>query len=171
MKKFLLPLAVLSLVFVGCSKKDADTAVDKTKDAANTAVDKTKEVAKDVAEKTKEVAVEVKNAIGDKIVEWKLTPSDIKADLEKGGRVVRNKASAAGDKISDVTDNARIVTVINAKLVGDSDLSAWKIDVDADKGAVTLKGTVSSEAFIGKAVALALDTDGVHEVTSLLTVK
>ena len=161
MKKFLLALSVLSLALVGCSKKDdSATLVDKTKAAAETAADK-----------TKEVAVDVKNAIGDKIVEWKLTPSDIKADLEKGGRVVRTKTVAAGQKVGDVVDNARIVTVINAKYVADSDLSALKIDVDADKGTVTLKGTAKSPDLIGKAVALALDTDGVNQVISLLTVE
>ena len=161
MKKLLLALSVLSLVLVGCSKKD-DSA---------TLADKTKDTAENAADKTKAVAVDVKNTISDKLVEWKLTPSDIKADLEKGGRVVRTKTVAAGEKVGDVVDNARIVTVINAKYVADSDLSALKIDVDADKGTVTLKGTAKSPEFIGKAVALALDTDGVNQVISLLTVE
>jgi len=161
MKKLLLALTVLSLAFVGCSKKDdSRTLADKTKDAANTAVDKTKEAATDV-----------KNAVSDKLVEWKLTPSDIKADLEKGGRVVRNKTVAAGEKVATVADNAHIVTVIKSKYVADSDISAFKIDVDADAGSVTLKGTAKSPEAIGKAIALALDTDGVTQVTSLLTVQ
>ena len=161
MKKLLLALSVLSLAFVGCSKKDdSATLADKTKAAADTAVDKTKETATDV-----------KNAISDKLTEWKLTPSDIKADLEKGGRIVRKKTVAAGEKVATVADNARIVTVINAKYVADSDLSALKIDVDADAGSVTLKGTAKSPDAIGKAIALALDTDGVTQVTSLLTVQ
>ena len=88
MKKLLLALSVLSLAFVGCSKKDdSATLADKTKAAADTAVDKTKETATDV-----------KNAISDKLTEWKLTPSDIKADLEKGGRIVRKKTVAAGER-------------------------------------------------------------------------
>ena len=160
MKKYLLALSVLSLALVGCSKKDTDTAIDKTKDAANTAVDKTKEVATDV-----------KNAVSDKFVEWKLTPADIKADLEKGARIVRTKTVAAGEKVATVADNARIVTVINGKLLADSDLSVLKIDVDADAGTVTLKGHAKSHAAIGKAILLALDTDGVTQVTSLLTVE
>jgi hyperosmotically inducible protein len=161
MNKSLYLLALLSLALVGCGQKDdTRTLADKTKDAANTAVDKTKEVATDV-----------KNAVSDKLTEWKLTPSDIKADLAKGGRIVRSKAKTAGEKIGTVADNARIVTVINAKYVGESDLSALKINVDADQGTVTLKGTVHSADLIGKAILLALDTDGVHEVVSLLTVE
>ncbi|MEO6873456.1 MAG: BON domain-containing protein [Opitutaceae bacterium] len=171
MKKYILALSVLSLALVGCTKKDSDTAMDKTKDATNTAVDKTKEVASNVADKTTDMAKDTKDAIANKINEWNLTPSDIKADLQKGGEIVRTKTVAAGEKVASATDNARIVTVINAKLVGDSDLSAMKIDVDADAGMVTLKGTASSEMAIGKAIALALNTDGVTKVTSMLTVK
>ena len=159
MKKSLYALTILTLALVGCRKDDSRTLGEKTKDATNTAVDKTKAAATDV-----------KNTISNKLVEWKLTPSDIKADLEKGGRVVRSRTAVAGEKIGDAMDNARIVTVINAKLVGDSELSALKIDVDANSGVVTLKGTVSSPDLIGKAMALALDTDGVREVVSLLTV-
>ena len=85
--------------------------------------------------------------------------------------MVRSKTVAAGAKVGDAVDNARIVTVINAKFVGESDLSALKINVDADQGTVTLKGTVGSPELIGKAVALALDTDGVNQVISLLTVE
>jgi uncharacterized lipoprotein NlpE involved in copper resistance len=160
MKKLLLTLPILTLALVGCSKKDTDTAVDRTKEAAATVVDKTKEVATDA-----------KNAISDKLTEWKLTPSDIKADLKKGGAIVRTKTVAAGETVASVADNARIVTVINGKLVADADLSALKINVDANAGQVTLKGTASSEAAIGKAIALALDTNGVTQVTSELTVK
>ena len=160
MKKILLALSVLSLAFVGCSKTETDKAVDKTKTAANTVVDKTKEVASDV-----------KEAVSGKLTEWKLTPSDIGRDLEKGARVVRNKTAAAGEKVATAADNARIVTVINAKLVADSDLSAFKINVDADSGVVTLKGSAHSPGSIGKAILLALDTDGVTQVISLLTVE
>ena len=160
MKKFLLALSVLSVVLVGCSKKETDTAIDKTKAAANTAVDK-----------TKAAAIEVKNAISDKLVEWKLTPSDVGHDLEKGARVVRSKTADAGVKLASAADNARIVTVINGKILADPDLSALKINVSADSGIVTLTGTAHSPGSIGNAIGLALDTDGVTQVVSLLTVQ
>jgi hypothetical protein len=183
MKNYLVALAVLALAFAGCAKKDdtasladktkaaAETAMDQTKAAAKEVADKTKEVAKDVASKTREVAVDVKNAVSERLAEWKLTPSDITADLEQGGRVVRTKALAAGEKIGNVADNARIVAVINGKLVADSELSALMINVAADRGTVTLTGRVASADLIGKAVALALDTNGVSQVVSLLKVK
>lgn len=178
MKKSLYLLPLLGLALVGCSKQDTDkakadaqAAADKTAEVAKDAAAKTKEVATEAAAKTKETAVEVKDAVAAKIVEWKLTPADLKADLEKGGGIVRNKTLAAGEVIGEVADNARIVTVINAKLVGDPLLSYWKIDVDADKGTVTLKGTVSTPEAVGRAMALALDTNGVSQVTSFLTIK
>ena len=57
------------------------------------------------------------------------------------------------------------------ELVGDSGLSAFKIDVDTSDGVVTLSGTVSSYAEIEKAMNFAWETDGVHKVVSTLQVK
>ncbi len=160
MKKFLLALPLLGLAFAGCEKKPEPSLAQKTEAAV-----------KDAAEKTKDTAINVKDAIVDKFVEWKLTPSDIKDDLQKGGRIVRSKASNVGARTGAAFDNAKTVTVINAKLVADSKLSAIKINVDADQGIVTLKGTVKSADLIGRAIALALDTDDVVQVVSLLTVQ
>ena len=159
MKKFLLALPILALAFAGCEKKPSTLA------------EKTEAAVKNAAEKTKDAAIDAKDAVADKLAEWKLTPSDLKSDLEKGGRVVRSKAATVGAKTGVMFDNAKVVTVINAKLVGDSKLSAIKINVDADNGTITLKGTVKSADLIGRAVVLALDTDDVVQVISLLTVE
>src|ERR1700676_917130 len=61
-------------------------------------------------------------------------------------------------------------TIIKAKYVLDHDLSAIDISVDSQDGDVALGGTVSSPELVGKAVVLALDTDGVRGVTSKITV-
>jgi osmotically-inducible protein OsmY len=106
----------------------------------------------------------------EKIIEWHLTPEEIKAELERTGRVVRSKANAAVAKSGEVIDNARVVAVIKSKLVGDRQLSAREIGVEAKQGIVTLTGTVGSAELIGQTVSLALDTEGVTEVVSLLTV-
>lgn len=106
------------------------------------------------------------SALNQKLTEWRLTPDDIKHDLAKTGQVVRTKAAEVGARISD----ARIVAVIKAKYILDSDLSALAIDVDCRNGQVTLKGTVKSPYLIGRAVALALDTEGVKNVVSRLKV-
>ncbi|MFA6960390.1 MAG: BON domain-containing protein [Opitutaceae bacterium] len=152
----LLTIPLFALALAGCSEKAKPTLSER---------------AESVVDKTKEVAVEAKDAVADKLVEWKLTPSDIKTDLEKTGRVVRDKTVAVGATVGGVIDNARLVTVINGKLVADKDLSARKINVDADKGVVTLMGSVASFELIGRAITLSLDTEGVTQVISLLTIE
>src|SRR4029077_8547180 len=95
----------------------------------------------------------------------------IKDELSRTGKVIREKTRQAGDAIADATANARITAAIKTKLVADSGLSAFKIDVDTTDGVVTLSGTVSSYEEIAKAINLALETDGVHKVVSTLQVK
>ena len=103
--------------------------------------------------------------VSERLSEWRLTPGDVQADLQTTGQVVR--ARAAGETINDL----RIVATIKAKYVLDRDLSATDIRVRSKSGQVTLDGTVSDPAFVGKATALALDTEGVSNVTAQLTVQ
>ncbi len=168
----LLPaLLLLSLAFVACAKKDEPmSTADKAGAAIKDAAAKTGDALETAADKTKAAAVSAGDAIGDKLRDWKLTPADLKDDLAKGGRIVRSKSTTAAQKTGAVFDSARIVTVINGKYVADHDLSALKINVDADNGVVSLKGTVKSPELVGRAMALALDTDGVQQVISTLTV-
>jgi osmotically-inducible protein OsmY len=119
-----------------------------------------------LTDRAKDTATEVKDDINEKLTEWHLTPDDIKDDLAKTGQIVRTKAQSVGGKIAD----ARIVTVIKAKYVMDHDLSAIDISVDSQDGEVALGGTVASPELIGRAVVLALDTDGVRGVTSRISV-
>lgn len=118
------------------------------------------------AEKARDGALAAKEGIGHKLVEWHLTPGEINQELEKTGRVVRTKAAAAGQSLS----NARIVAVIKGKYALNDDLSARTINIDAEAGKVTLRGTVKSHELIARAIALALETDGVTAVDSQLTV-
>jgi len=106
-------------------------------------------------------------SLSDKLARWHLSSDDIKADLAKTGQVVRENTKVVGDHLND----ARIVTLIKAKYVLDKDLSALDIHVESQDGLVTLTGTVTSAAAIGKAVVLALDTSGVHNVTAKLETK
>jgi osmotically-inducible protein OsmY len=119
-----------------------------------------------VVDQTKTAAVNMKDSVADKLEEWHLTPADIQADLAKTGQIVRQKTATMGTAITD----ARILSVIKAKFVLDADLSALAINVDVSNHDVVLKGHVTSPDLIGKAIALALDTEGVITVTSDLTV-
>ncbi len=118
-----------------------------------------------LADKARQTAIEARDSVSAKLREWNLTPDEIRRDLAETGRIVRSKTRVAGERI----DDARIVTVIKAKYVLDRDLSALAITVNCRDGQVTLTGTVDSPDLIGRAVALALDTDGVNHVEADLT--
>lgn len=129
------------------------------------------ETSRSTFDQARDAAISAKDAVGEKLQDWHLTGDDIKRDLQRGGEVVRTKAQAAGAKIASATSNARIVTSVKAKYALDKDLSARAIEVSCDAGVVTLRGSVATEALIGKAIALALDTDGVTQVKSSLVVQ
>ena len=122
-------------------------------------------------DKVSNAARSARDTVEDQLRNLKLTPEDIKADLAKGGQVVRRKAQEAGHAIADATADARITGAIKAKLLASQDLSALNISVNTTDGVVTLSGQVSSPDDIGKAVLVAMQTDGVREVISTLQVK
>jgi osmotically-inducible protein OsmY len=100
-----------------------------------------------------------------------LDTEQIKAEMERTGRVVRKKAEEAGAKISDVTSDARITGEIKGKFAVDSDLSAFKMSVNTTDGIVTLSGSAPSHEVIKKAMRVVLDTQGVKQVISTVQVK
>ncbi len=119
----------------------------------------------------KSTAQSAGDALGDKLRSWRLDRESITNELAKSGRVIRDRASEAGKAIKDATADARVTAAIKAKYLRDSDLSAWGIHVSTTDGVVTISGTVSSPELIGKAMGLALDTDGAQQVISTLQVK
>jgi hypothetical protein len=100
-----------------------------------------------------------------------LRSDQIKDELDRTGRVVRRKAQDIGEQVADAAADARVVTAIKTKYTVDPNLSVWQISVSCSQGHVTLSGTVSAPDDIARAMALALDTDGVRDVISTLQVK
>lgn len=100
-----------------------------------------------------------------------LRTGQIEDELAKDGQVVRRKAQDIGEQAVNAASDVRAVAEIKAKYVADPALSVWDIAVSCDQGHVKLAGKVSVPADIGKAVALALEADGVRDVTSTLQVK
>lgn len=119
----------------------------------------------------KSTAQSAGNALDEKLQSWHLDRDSITNELAHTGRVVRDKANEAGKAIKDATADARVTTAIKAKLMKDPDLSAWDVHVSTTDGVVTLSGKVSSPELIGKAMELALDTDGAQQVISTLQVR
>jgi osmotically-inducible protein OsmY len=79
--------------------------------------------------------------------------------------IVRTKDSVVGAPTGN-TDDDVVKTMVKGKIQADSDTAKAMIDVDAHNGEVTLKGTADSAHQVGRAIALALDTQGVTKVSS-----
>jgi osmotically-inducible protein OsmY len=97
-----------------------------------------------------------------------LRADDIRKEVAETGKVVRRRARDLGSAVADATADARISTEIKARLAADPALSALGISVNTTARRVTLAGTVASPDLIGRAMTVALETDGVDEVVSTL---
>jgi osmotically-inducible protein OsmY len=115
---------------------------------------------------TAESAVE---AVKKSVSEVKL--GDIADELGRSGTVIREKTSRAGAALSDATADARLTAAIKTKLIAEPGLSAMKINVDTTAAAVTLSGSVADTNQLVRAFNIALQTEGVHRVTSTLQVR
>ncbi|MFZ8200363.1 BON domain-containing protein [Alteromonas portus] len=76
---------------------------------------------------------------------------------------------AADEGTSELTD-AKIATVIKTRLLMDTDISGFDIDVDVENGVVTLTGEVDSDAEHDLAVEIAKNASDVKDVESNLRV-
>jgi len=112
-----------------------------------------------------------RDGLQDKMKQWNITPEQIKSDLARTGPVVRRKVQEVGQALADATADARTTAAIKGKLVASRDLSAMSITVNTTDGVVTLSGSVNSPEDISKAMLLAMETDGVREVISVLQVR
>jgi osmotically-inducible protein OsmY len=118
-----------------------------------------------------EAAHNMSDALRAKLETLDLRTDQITAELSRDGKIVRRKAQDIGDQVVNAASDARAITEIKAKFAADATLSVWSISAGCTQGHATLSGTVESPDDIGRAVAMALDTDGVRDVTSTLEVK
>lgn len=107
--------------------------------------------------------------VSSRITEWRLSANEIQKDLDSGAVIVRTKESVVGAPTGN-SDDSVIETMVKGKLQSDKDVASSSIDVDAKNGEVTLKGTADSADHVGRAIALALDTQGVTKVSSEIKV-
>lgn len=84
-------------------------------------------------------------------------------DMRQAGREVN-------ESMLDKTRDAAITAQVNARLTGDSDLSALGIDVDTSGGRVVLKGSAPNTAARERATMLARGVDGVVGVDNELRI-
>ncbi|MDO8539003.1 MAG: BON domain-containing protein [Opitutaceae bacterium] len=104
-----------------------------------------------------------------RITEWRLSPAEIQTDLDGGVAIVRTKETTVGAPTGS-TDDSVIETMVKGKLQADPETAKAMIDVKAKSGEVSLKGSADSASVVGRAIALALDTQGVTKVSSEIKV-
>jgi uncharacterized lipoprotein NlpE involved in copper resistance len=183
MKKTLLfTTLVAGLALVGCNKSTRSTtaSTDTTTPAATTPTS-TDTLANRTDAAANRVGADMKNAAnnaGDALrsagnsmastaraVEWKLTANDINADLAAHRDIVRTRDNA-GTATGNV-DKSVMKSAVEGRIKADSELANLKLDVNAKaNGEIQLEGKAQTADQVGKAIALALDTDGVTKVTS-----
>jgi osmotically-inducible protein OsmY len=118
-----------------------------------------------------EAAHHLSDAFKAKLETLDLRTDEIKDEMAKTGKIVRRKAQEIGSRVEDEAADARVVAAIKAKYAADPDLSVWSISVSCHQGHVSLSGSVPNPEGVGKAVTLALEPDGVEDVTSTLEIK
>jgi osmotically-inducible protein OsmY len=129
------------------------------------------EAASQTASNVSTTAHSMSDALRAKLDTLDLNGDQIKDELARTGQVIRRKAQDIGDAAADTASDARAIAEIKAKYAKDSTLSVWEISVSCRQGHVKLSGSVKSPDDIGKAIALALDADGVRDVTSTIQVQ
>jgi hyperosmotically inducible periplasmic protein len=139
------------------------------------AVEKATEQAQQKASEAKkagaEAATDAKRTLTAKLDALQLRADEIREELKQTGKVVRRKARDVGEAAADAATDTRTTAEVKRKIVTDPELSSLTISVNTTNGRVTLSGTVSSPELVGKAILLAMETDGVREVLSTLQVQ
>lgn len=91
-------------------------------------------------------------------------------DAEDDMEEAENNAEKATEDASSELLDAKIATVIKTRLLMDSDISGFDIDVDVEQGTVTLTGEVESDAERNLAIEIAQNASDVSYVSDNLKV-
>lgn len=94
--------------------------------------------------------------------------SDVKAGASEVAGTVRAEATQAAFTTEQAMKDAAITAAVNARLASDRSLSALRIEVDTERGHVTLHGEAPSGEARNRASALASSVDGVTTVDNRL---
>jgi len=78
--------------------------------------------------------------------------------------------TACGKTVGETIDDTTITTRVKTAMLNDPAVGGLRIDVDTFKGAVTLSGSVKSQAEKEQAIALARRVTGVTEVKDSLQI-
>jgi hyperosmotically inducible periplasmic protein len=145
----ILALALLALTFAGCNQ----TTNDNTNARANA--------------NTNAAATNV-NANTNANSNTKRAPT--RAEYEKNKQTYAEEAKSLGRKIGTGLDDGWLWTKTRFDLAAANDLRESTINVDVEKGVVTLSGSVANAQQKAKAEAIAKAVEGVKSVKNMLTV-
>ena len=149
---------------VTVDKRNADSALDATRDEAASIARETEETAGEVAKDSKNIAQKV----GDEAKEIAGQTADKTKEIAGAvGSKTKDVVLTTGEVITD----GWITTRVSAKFVDERLLKGRSINVDTTDHVVTLKGTVGSDAAKARAVEIAGNTEGVVRVVNQLIVK
>jgi hyperosmotically inducible periplasmic protein len=96
---------------------------------------------------------------------------DATRDTDRKVDDAQKKAGDTADKVGDAAGNAALTSMVKTKFLADTTVSGLNIDVDSNKGVVTLSGNVRSAAEKQRAVKIARETEGVKSVVDRLKVQ
>ena len=88
------------------------------------------------------------------------------ASAQTATQEAKDKTKSAAKSVGTVVTDAEITTAVKTKFLADTKVKGLNINVDTDKGVVTLTGTTHSAAEKAEAVRLARTTKGVKKVVS-----
>ena len=145
-----LSLLVTLPILMACESADSTKTVGQKLD---TAVAKTEQAATDVKDVTKASIESATTALRD------------------GAAQAKVAAQTATDSMNVDAQDASITASVSAGLIKDPDLSAIKIDVNTNRGVVSLYGPAPSQAALERATMIAKSVKGVLAVENKLAVK
>ena len=146
-----LVLAGAALALSACDKPDNRTAGEKL----DAAVARTERAADDAKAKTEQMAKDAR----------------AKVESSDAGSRMTDAAKDTGNAIVNAADDASITAAVTAGLAKDPDLSAIKINVDTQRGKVTLSGPAPTDTAKSRAEQIAKGVKGVSAVDNQLEVK
>ena len=93
-----------------------------------------------------------------------------KDDTATPAQSAKSDVKDAADNVKNAVSDATITASVNAKLAGDKELSALRINVDTVDGRVALRGSAPSPSARDRATQVASSVDGVRSVENQLVV-
>jgi len=152
----------------GTLERTGERIGDATREAADDVGDATRSATDSVRDASRDAAASMREAGRDlsaRMTEWRLSASELEADLAADRPIVRTRTGAT-TPTGDI-DEGNVESAIKGRLKADSKLANLKFDVNAnDKGEVELEGKARTADQVAQAMAIALSNENVTKVTS-----